>query len=605
MILIASIYLFAQAPIESQPMAQSMLGQAEELAERYRSIVAKAPPPSPSPNANQALTLSSNWLSIDLSRIDPSGQTVLSSLTNGVFWDAVQEMGLDAVELKHLKGTANGPTRFKIDPSWGSELEYGKLSSFVLGRQIRLIGSLLNYSTGRGLDFALALKNTPSFIGLYQLIEIDHKDWHLLPTVQPGTLSENIPWMTLQMLHKMGYVPQDFSPYVKQSSWNATAPIEGVDQKIRRWIFLRDEDGNPCLDWLSATYGGERLAAGDILFSLYRLGQTYLQLGSNVPDSAKESLSLFARKLGAFTASVEQGGIESLKNGRTDLTFDRFTPMAALHALIAKDAEALRLIYRLFQAESIPLKSLIHPMEPFGRAPCDWAEFLEHPDKTYRYFETDLTGKALRERLLKEDLAALQESNLNTLSSWSGTCQAILGKKEIKNKQEELLKIQLLLAKFFAWQPGAFLISLEDLAGALPTDDNISISKTTGSTLYSPLPLQLKNPTSFASQLKLILRARSDYAIQRSDLVAVLPPKNKSLFLLLYRIPVSNMLVLLGVNFSRKTVEESIDHAEYGKTSAINLLTRLGEEKAFESSRFTLKLDPMDAKLILFQPRHY
>ena len=602
--LLFSVCLLASSGIVDMQM-QSMLYQSEELAARYSSIVAKATPPSFAPRTDEALTLSSNWLSIDLSRIDPGSQTVFASLANASFWEAIQELGVDGVEFKGLKGTNNGQTKLGIDPSWGSETEYGKLSALALGKEIHLIGSLLGASTGRGADFALALKNTPSFTGLYHLIEIDSRDWNMLPPVAPGTLSTNIPWMTLQMLHKMGYVPQDFDPYVKESNWNVTGPIEGIDQKSRRWIYLRDSDGNPCLEWLNPTFSGERLAAGDLLFSLYRLGQTFLQLGKNLPPNAKESLTLCARKLGAFTLGIESGGVKALALRRSDLTFDHLTPIAALHALIARDAEALRLTYQLLQSENVPLKSLIHAFEPFGRTPCDWAEFLQHSDKTYRYFETDLTGKALRDRLLKEDLSRLQTPDLQSLSSWSGTCQAILGRKDLQAKQDELLKIQLLLAKFFAWQPGAFLMSLEDLVGALPTTDSISITKVSEATLYSPIQLQLKNPTTLASQLKLILRARSDYALERAELLDVPTPSHKSTLLLRYRLPISNLLVVLGVNFSPQKTEEILDGPDYSKTSAINLLTRLGEEKAFDSSHFTLELAPMDAKLILFQPKHF
>ena len=276
--------------------------------------------------------------------------------------------------------------------------------------------------------------------------------------------------------------------------------------------------------------------------------------------------------------------------------------MATFHALLAQDAEALRLLYRLMLDEGVQPKMLIHALEPFGRAPCDWAEFLNSPQKKYQYFEEVLTGEALRQRLLQEDKYRLGGGFNKTAASWTDVCSQLVIAQDVQKKYESILELHVLLTQFFAWQPGAFLLSAEDLLGTTSSYDLMSPNC---EALYAPLPAQLSNAKSFASQLKAILRTRREYNVERAELIDVPNVKSPGLLCLRYRLPNTRHAALLAVNFGNLAAAETLESPSYARTSAINLYTHLAEPKFSDSSLFELKLDPLSAKLILFQPTHH
>ena len=595
LLLVLPVYLLA---LESE----SMLFQAEMLAKNYTPTVAKTAPPSPTPQTDALLTTAPNWLTIDLSRLNTLDKSAFALLHQDALWELLAEIGFNAIELCHLKGAKDGLLHLALAPQWGTEAEYANVAERAAKRDLLLIGSSLGSATGKGADFALALKNVGSYPGLYSLIEVDPADWTALPTVTPGAFSINVPWLTLQTLHKMGYVPKDFAPYVKESDWNVTEPIRGVDNKMRRWLYLRNAKGFPKLDWLNPSFASERLAAGDLLKGRYQLGQKIFLLDAELPTNAKETLSLTLRKLESFSASFVQGGVAAFANPCSDLCYDHLTPMAAFHALIAQDAEALRLMYRLMLEEGVQPKTLIHPLEPFGRAPCDWAEFLQSPQKKYQYFEEVLTGEALRQRLLQEDKYTAEGKLRESAASWKEACSQLVITQDTQKKYESILELHILLAQFFAWQPGAFLLSAEDLLG---TTSPFDLMRPNCEALYAPLPAQLSNKRSFASQLKAILRARRDIHLEEAELIDVPSAKSRGLLILRYRLPHTRYAALLAVNFGKTTALETLESSSYARTSAINLYTQLAEPKFSDSSLFELKLDPLSAKLILFQPTHH
>lgn len=585
---------------------ESMLFQANEISQLHAPLIAKAPPPSVCPQTDSLLLLAPNWFSIDLKILKTDGRSVLSYLNQENLWQAFAEMGIQAVELKGLK-TADKPlVRLQIDPKFGTEEEYRQLAALAMKKGVRLIGSLIGGSTGQGADFALALKNFGAYPTLYSLVEILPQDWELLPCVKPKAFSVNIPWLTLQTLHKKGYVPTDFAPYIKESHWNATEPIRCMDNKIRRWIYLRDEKGFPRLNWLNPSFASIRVAAADALYCMFRLGQPILQMDAEWPEATNETMSLTVRKLGGFSAAFCQGGVQSFANSHSDVLYDHLTPMAALHALITEDAQVLRLLYRLLLEEKIPLKRLVHSLEPFGRFSCDWAEFLQNADKKYQYCAEEVSGESLRKRLLSEDRFRLEgKLSDKPLSGWTEACASMLNIQDLEKKRKLIVSLHLLLAKLFALQPGPFSLSAQDLLGSSPSQKNIDLFGPNNESLYSSLPNQLRNPHSFASQLQTILRVRSEFGIERASLIDVPTPEHKGILILRYRLPDSKSVALLAVNFGKEEFIETIESCEYVQTNARNLLSGFTEKKLFDSSFFELKLDPLSAKLILFQSKYY
>jgi hypothetical protein len=582
-----------------------MLFQTERIGKLYGPIAAKAAPPQEAPQTDALLSYASNWFSIDLKTIQTDGSSVLAYLGQPCLWDCLAEMGIDGVELQGLK--SKGPQiNFQIDSEFGTEAEYTTLVSSATKKGICLIGKTIGNVTGKGADFALALQNVGTYPELYSMVEIPQEDWALLPMVNASSLSANVPWLTVQKLHKKGYIPSHFAPYVKQSAWNVTKPIQ-CEGKMRRWIYLRDEQGNPYLDWLSPTFGALKIAAADCLNGMFHFGWPILALGE-LPPNTEQTLSLTIRKLGRFSVGLARGGVGSL-DGCTDATYDHLLPMASLHALLSEDAEALRLLYNLLLSQKISPQRLVHALEPFGRLPNDWAEFLESPDKKHLYHQEELTASELQSRLLREDTFRIKGLKEGTYS-WNLVADSppAIDICDLEKKRTVVISTHSMLAKFFAWQPGVFSLSLQDLLGAAPKHTKIDPLSPNADCLYSCAPSQLQNPCSFASQLKSILRVRKELRLEKADLVEVVESEQKSVLILRYLLPQNQAGIrrtaLLLVNFGGKECEVSLESYAYAHATAIDPMTHRTENKVFDSSFFELKINPLTARLVVFQPKY-
>jgi len=582
-----------------------MLFQTERIGKLYAPLSAKAAPPQATPQTDALLSYASNWFSIDLKTIQTDGRSVLAYLGQPCLWDCLAEIGIDGVELQGLKSTT-AQINFQIDPGFGTEAEYTALFNVATKKGICLIGKTIGNVTGKGADFALALQNIGNYPELYSMVEIPQQDWALLPVVNAPSLTANVPWLTVQKLHKLGYIPSHFAPYVKQSAWNVTKPIQCAD-KMRRWIYLRDAHGYPYLDWLNPTFGALKIAAADCMNGMFHFGWPILTL-DELPPNTEQTLSLTIRKLGRFSASLAQGGVESL-DGCTDVTYDHLLPMASLHALLSEDVEALRILYNLLLSQKISPQRLVHALEPFGRLPNDWAEFLESPEKKHMYHQEELTASELRSRLLREDtfrIKGLKEGN----PSWNSVAESppVIDICDLEKKRTVVVSTHITLAKFFAWQPGVFSLSLQDLLGAAPSQKKIDPLDANADCLYSCAPSQLQNPCSFASQLRHILRVRKELRLEKADLIEIVESEHKGVLILRYLLPQNQAGVrrtaLLLVNFSQKECEVTLESFAYAHASAIDPMTRRTENKVFDSSFFELKINPLTARLVVFQPKY-
>jgi hypothetical protein len=566
----------------------SLLSQADAISQKYSLEIAKTAPPTFSPNPCQALKRASIWFTLDLSKITAPAFDTLNSKR---LWDILSEMGVQGVHLENLKQGGAFRNGIAIDPKWGSGWE--EISSLLDKKELVLIGDSFGNATGLSLDFAMSLKNVEGYRGLYHLVEIEKRDWPLLPCTPKGFA--NVPWLALQTLHKKGYVPEQFAPYVKESSWNATGQIQCVDGKVRRWIYLKENKEDPVINWLGSSFAGCRIATSDLLDSVKNLGQKIIQINGEIERGASEMLTLEVRKVGGFSVLKTNGGLGHWQKAKTDLIIDHLTRPALLHALIAQDAEVLKLMYRLFLEENIPNERLVHILQPYSHFSCDYAIFAENAKKKFQYYEEILTGDALKNRLLKEDAATIAGPDPVT---WPSLCQ-----KRVGSSDKALMDVHLLLALFYAMQPGVFSFSVSDLLG-LTADEIINPMVPNENSLYGSLPSQMKNSCSFANRLKEILMTRMSCNIESAELFDVPDTNQKGLLILLYRLKGSFMTQMLAVNFSSATVRQTIDLPALSQTSAINLMTGLCEKKALNATAFQLELPPLSGKVILFQSKY-
>jgi trehalose synthase len=123
--------------------------------------------------------------------------------------------------------------------------------------------------TGKGADFRLAEMKVGDYPGIYHMVEIPPKDWHLWPPVPPGKDSINLDIEAEDRLEKAGYIIGKMQrvifhdPGDKDTNWSATAIVTGVDAVDRRWVYLHYfKDGQPSINWLDPTSAGMRLVMG-------------------------------------------------------------------------------------------------------------------------------------------------------------------------------------------------------------------------------------------------------------------------------------------------------------------------------------------------------
>src|SRR5262249_6980274 len=119
----------------------------------------------------------------------------------------------------------------------------------------------------------------------YTIVQVDKKDWPILPRVDNQWKSALISNEIAQELKRLGYIPGridscDADPQVRNSSgWSATGEIRGVDGVARRWVYLHYfKPGQPVLNWLDPSCAAQEVVAGDIVRKLDDLGTKIVRL---------------------------------------------------------------------------------------------------------------------------------------------------------------------------------------------------------------------------------------------------------------------------------------------------------------------------------------
>ena len=151
-----------------------------------------------------------------------------------------------------------------------------------------IIDDIVPGHTGKGADFRLAEMKVGDYPGIYHMVEIHPKDWHLLPKVPRGKDSVNLDSEAEDQLAKAGYIIGRlqrvifYEPGIKDTNWSVTAPVVGPDGVERRWVYLHYfKEGQPSINWLDPSFAGMRLVIGDALHSLGDLGSGALRLDAN------------------------------------------------------------------------------------------------------------------------------------------------------------------------------------------------------------------------------------------------------------------------------------------------------------------------------------
>lgn len=457
------------------------------------------------------------------------GESVIATWADQELWKAFDEIGIRLLHTGPVKrsggivGKKFTPTidgwfdriSLDIDPELGTEDEYRAMVKAASDHKALIAGDLVPLHTGKGADFLLALRAYRDYPGMYTLVEIDQKDWGLLPEVKSPWASELLSDEVAEQLMKRGYIPGridscDADPKVRKSSgWSATGTVVGEGGKSRRWVYLHYfKPGQPTLNWLDPTNAAQRALAGDIVRTIPDLGARVVRLDA-VPFLGIErqpgtlqtqhyqhplsilgtnQLAFLTRKLGGWSFQELNVPLKQLKafmKEGPDLTYNFVTRAEGLHALLMGDADLLREAYRYLLQNEVPLLRLVHDLQNHDELTFQLVPLGDRGDENFQFRGKTVKGKAVREQVLMEmrTKASGQAAPYNLLyrpekdglaTTFPGFIAAALKVQDLDNLTDEhkalIQRGHLLLTWANAMQPGVFSLSSWDLVGALPLD---------------------------------------------------------------------------------------------------------------------------------------
>ncbi len=475
-----------------------------------------------------ALNLSSVWLAAyPESLMGPRGAQVLEVMGNEQLHQALSEIGVEAIHTGPMKrsgsitGTEYGPSidgnfdriELVVDPNYGDQILYQELVDTARRNGITIIGDLVPGHTGKGPDFRLAEQGVPGFPGLYTMIEIDPKDWSVLPAVPAGEDSVNLSQDMAITLRQLGYDligPLDVEvfarPGIKESSWSVTDKVHGIDGQERRWAYLHVfKQGQPSLNWSDPSFGAQRLLTADLLHSLKVLGTRGLRLDATMflgveprPEPEKgwlaghplstqvtDLLGMMIRKFGGFSfqeLNIDLDNVKASLSSGPEFNYDFTTRPGYLYALVTADGGPLRLMLRQMLEYGIQPIRMVHGLQNHDELMLETTHLSVHGDQVFEYEGTQERGERLFEKIHQAVIGqttgdkapynqafAMSPGICSTMAGLIAASLEINDLAEITPEQiEQIKQIHLLAAAYNALQPGVFVLSGWDLVGALP-----------------------------------------------------------------------------------------------------------------------------------------
>ena len=505
---------------------QSMLGDAYEFAKQFSGQGSMWQNPYANPDPRAAIEKAAVWFTAyPISMITKPGTSFLGTLGDDDLWEAFEAIGIDGVHTGPVK-KAGGivgwePTpsvdghfdriSTQLDDAFGTDEEFRAMTEVAAGHLGMIIDDIVPGHTGKGADFRLAEMKVGDFPGVYHMVEIEAKDWHLLPKIPRGKDSANLDAESEALLAKNGYIIGRmqrvifYEPGVKDTNWSVTAPVLGPDGEEHRWVYLHYfKEGQPSINWLDPSFAGMRLVIGDALHSLGDLGSGALRLDANgflgvekssedspawseghpLSEAANQLIASMVRKVGGFTfqeLNLTIDDIQSSAERGADLSYDFVNRPAYHHALATSDTEFVRLTLNVAKDMGVEPASLVHALQNHDEMTYELVHFATlHREELFSYHHEPIKGGDLAVKIrgdliehLTGDAGAYNATfTQNGIASTTATIIAasldFTSITDLSPSQVEQIKqAHLLLAMFNALQPGVFALSGWDLVGAL------------------------------------------------------------------------------------------------------------------------------------------
>jgi trehalose synthase len=310
------------------------------------------------------------------------------------------------------------------------------------------------------------------------------------------------------------------------------------------------------------------------------------------------------------------------------------------------DAGPLRLMLRLIQKEGLDHGMLVHALQNHDELMFDLTHLRNHGDEKFSVNGEETLGKTIYERMYsqaKEKIIGSKRSNIKEFTNL-GFCATLAGFAAAAlqipdpchmtpSQKAEVQQLHLLAATFNAMQPGVFALSGWDLVGALlvePKDlgsllddrdwrwmnrgafDLMGVNPSANSSrgglpravaIYGSLPEQLRDPNSFASQLKRMLRARKESWIAFSKLMSVPEVDSRGAVVMLLQRPEDLCWIITALNFGREAASDTVQLPQVaGKSARVVYSTHRKKARSTQISDkgdFSLDLGPMQGEVFV------
>ncbi|WP_462380807.1 maltose alpha-D-glucosyltransferase [Pseudomonas sp. Marseille-QA0892] len=358
--------------------------------------------------------------------------------------------------------------------------------------------------------------------------------------------------------------------------------------------------------------------------------------------TGNQLLGGMVRKAGGFSfqeLNLTLDDIASMSHGGADLTYDFVTRPAYQHALVTGDVEFLRLMLHEMHNFGIDPVSLIHAMQNHDELTLELVHFWTlHANDTYHYKGQSLPGNILREHVRTEMYERLTGEhapyNLKFVTNGvacttTSIITATLGIRDLDAITDEDLKkirqMHLLLVMYNAMQPGVFAISGWDLVGALPlAAEQVEELMRDGDTrwinrggydlgdldpdavlsaegipkarsLYGSLVEQLREPGSFACQVKRILAVRRSYGVASAKQIMVPMTEHPSLLVMVHELPAGRGIQVTALNFGPEPLSEVLHFPDIEPGPVVDIITERLEGDLSPEGDFRIELEGYEA----------
>lgn len=561
--------------------------------------------PYAEPNPDPILERASVWISTQQKKTN-----YLSYLASSDYWQLLQDLGISGVEtgpifektapFPNISCPTNAPVSLSVAPSLGNQKELLFLYQMAEKHRGIVVGQMQAGATGWGKDFWLALQKIEPFPGIYHMIEVEKRDWDLLPKISHKEFIKPLSRQEMEKLVDKGYLVGLVS-YAgcggkDQVKWMATDIIDGIDGKKRRWVYLSwCSFLQPCLNLTDPSFGAQRILSGYLLFLIHKMKNHLVCIDANpflgiektngksawaenhpLTVTAVETISQMARKLGGYSALHLQEPLMELLPFfpyGPEFIYDTQSSIYFFSSLHKQQAKGLTHFYQKIHKESLPLKRLVREL----KAPLQ----MQEKDPLEKLEPSLCQKRKCTKKTLVEKIATSFSLPLNKLS--------VTDRIKIK-------RAHLLFSFFYLMQPGIVSIAEEDLMGSYHLHGKECF-------LYNSVKMQGKDSSSFASQLKAMIKARKIYHLESAKLYKVITSPHRGLFAILLQIFPSEELVMIACNFTNHKIHETFSFRELIDRWAINIIDRQGEKKMLSSSEFSLHLNPLEGKAIHFQTK--